>query len=233
MYLQLHGDLPPLDYALNPYKGAAPLPVYSAEYPALGQSCAVNLPNDLLKKSAKSFKDSVKALEKTYDDIRKGKKKIPANDGTMAVDPATAGTVIVQGGKWVIKNWEKITQLFGAVQTLFFSLSAGGINNKTMNRYNANAFGVQMLCQMNSRQILQKIDEIDGEINSVTTQLQSTPRLNVARRITLGIDLASLTQFRLAYQKQLDSMGGVGGVTAAGGGLGIAAAIGLALSLLR
>jgi hypothetical protein len=141
--------------------------------------------------------------------------------------------VVVQGGKWVIKNWEKIRNLFGAVQTLFFSLSAGGINNKTMNRYNANAFGVQMLCQMNSRQILAKIDDIDAQINSVTTQLQSTPRLNVARRITLGIDLASLTQFRLAYQKQLDSMGGVGGVTAAGGGLGIAAAIGLALSLLR
>lgn len=230
MYLQLHGDLPPLDYAENPYKGAAPLPVYSAGYPALGQSCAVNLPNDLLKKSAKSFKDSVKALEKTYDDIRKGKKKIKVNDGTMSVDPATAGTLVVQGGKWVVKNWEKITQLFGAVQTLFFSLSAGAINNKTMSRYNANAFGVQMLCQMNSRQILQKIDEIDGEINSVTTQLQSTSRLNVARRINLGIDLASLTQFRLAYQKQLDSMGGV---TAAGGGLGIAAAIGLALSLLR
>ena len=232
MYLQLHGDLPPLDYAENPYKGAAPLPVYSAGYPALGQSCAVNLPNDLLKKNAKSFKDSVKALEKTYNDIRQGKKKIKINDGTMAVDPATVG-VVVQGGKWVIKNWEKIRNLFGAVQTLFFSLSAGGINNKTMNRYNANAFGVQMLCQMNARQILAKIDDIDAQINSVTTQLQSTPRLNVARRITLGIDLASLTQFRLAYQKQLDSMGGVGGVTAAGGGLGIAAAIGLALSLLR
>ena len=232
MYLQLHGDLPPLDYAENPYKGAAPLPVYSAGYPALGQSCAVNLPNDLLKKNAKSFKDSVKALEKTYNDIRQGKKKIKINDGTMAVDPATVG-VVVQGGKWVIKNWEKIRNLFGAVQTLFFSLSAGGINNKTMNRYNANAFGVQMLCQMNARQILAKIDDIDAQINSVTTQLQSTPRLNVARRITLGIDLASLTQFRLAYQKQLDSMGGVGGVTAAGSGLGIAAAIGLALSLLR
>jgi hypothetical protein len=232
MYLQLHGDLPPLDYAENPYKGAAPLPVYSAGYPALGQSCAVNLPNDLLKKNAKSFKDSVKELEKTYDAIRQGKKKIKINDGTMAVDPATVG-VVVQGGKWVIKNWEKIRNLFGAVQTLFFSLSAGGINNKTMNRYNANAFGVQMLCQMNARQILAKIDDIDAQINSVTTQLQSTPRLNVARRITLGIDLASLTQFRLAYQKQLDSMGGVGGVTAAGGGLGIAAAIGLALSLLR
>ena len=232
MYLQLHGDLPPLNYAENPYKGAAPLPVYSAGYPALGQSCAVNLPNDLLKKNAKSFKDSVKALEKTYDAIRQGKKKIKINDGTMAVDPATVG-VVVQGGKWVIKNWEKIRNLFGAVQTLFFSLSAGGINNKTMNRYNANAFGVQMLCQMNARQILAKIDDIDAQINSVTTQLQSTPRLNVARRITLGIDLASLTQFRLAYQKQLDSMGGVGGVTAAGGGLGIAAAIGLALSLLR
>jgi hypothetical protein len=232
MYLQLHGDLPPLNYAENPYKGAAPLPVYSAGYPALGQSCAVNLPNDLLKKNAKSFKDSVKELEKTYDAIRQGKKKIKINDGTMAVDPATVG-VVVQGGKWVIKNWEKIRNLFGAVQTLFFSLSAGGINNKTMNRYNANAFGVQMLCQMNARQILAKIDDIDAQINSVTTQLQSTPRLNVARRITLGIDLASLTQFRLAYQKQLDSMGGVGGVTAAGGGLGIAAAIGLALSLLR
>ena len=230
MYLQLHGDLPPLDYALNPYKGAAPLPVYSAEYPALGQSCAVNLPNDLLKKSAKSFKDSVKALEKTYDDIRKGKKKIPANDGTMAVDPVT-GSFILQGGKWVIKNWKDITKLFSAVQTLFFSLSAGAINNKTMNRYNANAFGVLMLCQMNSRQILAKIDEIDGEKNSVTTQLQSTSRLNVARRITLGIDLASLTQFRLVYQKQLDSMGGAR--TAGVGGLGIAAAIGLALSLLR
>ena len=229
MYLQLHGDLPPLDYAENPYKGAAPLPVYSAGYPALGQSCAVNLPNDLLKKNAKSFKDSVKALETTYNAIRQGKKKIKINDGTMAVDPSTVA-VVVQGGKWVMKNWEKITQLFGAVQTLFFSLSAGGINNKTMNRYNANAFGVQMLCQMNSRQILAKIDDIDAQINSVTTQLQSTPRLNVARRITLGIDLASLTQFRLAYQKQLDSMGGV---TAAGGGLGIAAAIGLALSLLR
>ena len=229
MYLQLHGDLPPLNYAENPYKGAAPLPVYSAGYPALGQSCAVNLPNDLLKKNAKSFKDSVKALETTYNAIRQGKKKIKINDGTMAVDPATVA-VVVQGGKWVMKNWEKITQLFGAVQTLFFSLSAGGINNKTMNRYNANAFGVQMLCQMNSRQILAKIDDIDAQINSVTTQLQSTSRLNVARRINLGIDLASLTQFRLAYQKQLDSMGGV---TAAGGGLGIAAAIGLALSLLR
>ena len=229
MYLQLHGDLPPLNYAENPYKGAAPLPVYSAGYPALGQSCAVNLPNDLLKKNAKSFKDSVKALETTYNAIRQGKKKIKINDGTMAVDPSTVA-VVVQGGKWVMKNWEKITQLFGAVQTLFFSLSAGGINNKTMNRYNANAFGVQMLCQMNARQILAKIDDIDAQINSVTTQLQSTPRLNVARRITLGIDLASLTQFRLAYQKQLDSMGGV---TAAGGGLGIAAAIGLALSLLR
>ena len=232
MYLQLHGDLPPLNYAENPYKGAAPLPVYSAGYPALGQSCAVNLPNDLLKKNAKSFKDSVKALETTYNAIRQGKKKIKINDGTMAVDPSTVA-VVVQGGKWVMKNWEKITQLFGAVQTLFFSLSAGGINNKTMNRYNANAFGVQMLCQMNSRQILAKIDDIDAQINSVTTQLQSTSRLNVARRINLGIDLASLTQFRLAYQKQLDSMGGVGGVTAAGGGLGIAAAIGLALSLLR
>ena len=232
MYLQLHGDLPPLNYAENPYKGAAPLPVYSAGYPALGQSCAVNLPNDLLKKNAKSFKDSVKALETTYNAIRQGKKKIKINDGTMAVDPSTVA-VVVQGGKWVMKNWEKITQLFGAVQTLFFSLSAGGINNKTMNRYNANAFGVQMLCQMNSRQILAKIDDIDAQINSVTTQLQSTSRLNVARRITLGIDLASLTQFRLAYQKQLDSMGGVGGVTAAGSGLGIAAAIGLALSLLR
>ena len=230
MYLQLHGDLPPLNYAENPYKGAAPLPVYSAGYPALGQSCAVNLPNDLLKKNAKSFKDSVKALETTYNAIRQGKKKIKINDGTMAVDPSTVA-VVVQGGKWVMKNWEKITQLFGAVQTLFFSLSAGGINNKTMNRYNANAFGVQMLCQMNSRQILAKIDDIDAQINSVTTQLQSTSRLNVARRITLGIDLASLTQFRLAYQKQLDSMGG--GVTAAGSGLGIAAAIGLALSLLR
>ena len=229
MYLQLHGDLPPLNYAENPYKGAAPLPVYSAGYPALGQSCAVNLPNDLLKKNAKSFKDSVKALETTYNAIRQGKKKIKINDGTMAVDPSTVA-VVVQGGKWVMKNWEKITQLFGAVQTLFFSLSAGGINNKTMNRYNANAFGVQMLCQMNSRQILAKIDDIDAQINSVTTQLQSTSRLNVARRINLGIDLASLTQFRLAYQKQLDSMGGV---TAAGGGLGIAAAIGLALSLLR
>ena len=229
MYLQLHGDLPPLNYAENPYKGAAPLPVYSAEYPALGQSCAVNLPNDLLKKNAKSFKDSVKALETTYNAIRQGKKKIKINDGTMAVDPSTVA-VVVQGGKWVMKNWEKITQLFGAVQTLFFSLSAGGINNKTMNRYNANAFGVQMLCQMNARQILAKIDDIDAQINSVTTQLQSTSRLNVARRINLGIDLASLTQFRLAYQKQLDSMGGV---TAAGGGLGIAAAIGLALSLLR
>ena len=232
MYLQLHGDLPPLNYAENPYKGAAPLPVYSAGYPALGQSCAVNLPNDLLKKNAKSFKDSVKALETTYNAIRQGKKKIKINDGTMAVDPSTVA-VVVQGGKWVMKNWEKITQLFGAVQTLFFSLSAGGINNKTMNRYNANAFGVQMLCQMNSRQILAKIDDIDAQINSVTTQLQSTSRLNVARRINLGIDLASLTQFRLAYQKQLDSMGGVGGVTAAGSGLGIAAAIGLALSLLR
>ena len=232
MYLQLHGDLPPLNYAENPYKGAAPLPIYSAGYPALGQSCAVNLPNDLLKKNAKSFKDSVKALETTYNAIRQGKKKIKINDGTMAVDPSTVA-VVVQGGKWVMKNWEKITQLFGAVQTLFFSLSAGGINNKTMNRYNANAFGVQMLCQMNARQILAKIDDIDAQINSVTTQLQSTPRLNVARRITLGIDLASLTQFRLAYQKQLDSMGGVGGVTAAGSGLGIAAAIGLALSLLR
>jgi hypothetical protein len=231
MYLQLHGELPPLNYAENPYKGAAPLPVYSAGYPALGQSCAVNLPNDLLKKSAKSFKDSVKALEKTYDDIRKGKKKIPANDGTMAVDPVTGGTLIVQGGKWVIKNWKDITKLFGAVQTLFFSLSAGAINNKTMNRYNANAFGVLMLCQMNSRQILAKIDDIDGEINSVTTQLQSTSRLNVPRRISLGIDLASLTQFRLVYQKQLDSMGGAR--TAGVGGLGIAAAIGLALSLLR
>ena len=229
MYLQLHGNLPPLYDAENPYKGAAPLPVYSAGYPALGQSCAVNLPNDLLKKSAKSFKDSVKALEKTYDDIRKGKKKIPANDGTMAVDPATIA-LVTQGGKWVMKNWEKITQLFGAAQTLFFSLSAGAINNKTMSRYNANAFGVQTLCQMNSRQILAQIDNIDGEINSVTTQLQSTPRLNVIRRSTLGIDLASLTQFRLAYQKQLDSLGGVG---TAGGGLGIAAAIGLALSLLR
>ena len=229
MYLQLHGELPPLNYAENPYKGAAPLPVYSAGYPALGQGCAVNLPNDLLKKNAKSFKDSVKELEKTYDAIRQGKKKIKINDGTMAVDPATIG-VVVQGGKWVVKNWQKITQLFGAVQTLFFSLSAGAINNKTMNRYNANAFGVQMLCQMNSRQILAKIDDIDGEINSVTTQLQSTSRLNVARRVSLGIDLASLTQFRLAYQKQLDSMGGV---TAAGGGLGIAAALGLALSLLR
>jgi hypothetical protein len=232
MYLQLHGDLPPLNYAENPYKGAAPLPVYSAGYPALGQSCAVNLPNDLLKKNAKSFKDSVKALEKTYNDIRTGKKKIKINDGTMAVDPATVAAV-VQGGKWVVKNWEKIRNLFGAVQTLFFSLSAGAINNKTMSRYNANAFGVQMLCQMNSRQILAKIDDIDGEINSVTTQLQSVGRLNVSRRISLGIDLASLTQFRLAYQKQLDSMGGVGGVTAAGSGLGIAAAIGLALSLLR
>jgi hypothetical protein len=89
MYLQLHGDLPPLDYAENPYKGAAPLPVYSAGYPALGQSCAVNLPNDLLKKNAKSFKDSVKELEKTYNAIRQGKKKIKINDGTMAVDPAT------------------------------------------------------------------------------------------------------------------------------------------------
>ena len=232
MYLQLHGDLPPLDYAENPYKGAAPLPVYSAGYPALGQGCAVNLPNDLLKKNAKSFKDSVKELEKTYDVIRQGKKKIKINDGTMAVDPATVG-VVVQGGKWVIKNWEKIRNLFGAVQTLFFSLSAGGINNKTMNRYNANAFGVQTLCQMNSRQILAQIENIDGQINSVTTQLESTFRLNVARRINLGIDLASLTQFRLAYQKQLDSMP-KGGVTAAGGsGLGIAAAIGLALSLLR
>lgn len=231
MYLQLHGELPPLNYAENPYKGAAPLPVYSAGYPALGQSCAVNLPNDLLKKSAKSFKDSVKALEKTYDDIRKGKKKIPANDGTMAVDPVTGGTLIVQGGKWVIKNWKDITKLFGAVQTLFFSISAGAINNKTMNRYNANAFGVLMLCQMNSRQILAKIDDIDGEINSVTTQLQSTSLLNVPRRISLGIDLASLTQFRLVYQKQLDSMGGAR--TAGVGGLGIAAAIGLALSLLR
>ena len=230
MYLQLHGDLPPLNYAENPYKGAAPLPVYSAGYPALGQSCAVNLPNDLLKKNAKSFKDSVKALETTYNAIRQGKKKIKINDGTMAVDPATVA-VVVQGGKWVMKNWEKITQLFGAVQTLFFSLSAGGINNKTMNRYNANAFGVQMLCQMNARQILAKIDDIDAQINSVTTQLQSTPRLNVARRITLGIDLASLTQFRLVYQKQLDSMGGAR--TAGVGGLGIAAAIGLALSLLR
>lgn len=230
MYLQLHGDLPPLDYAENPYKGAAPLPVYSAGYPALGQGCAVNLPNDLLKKSAKSFKDSVKELEKTYDAIRTGKKKIKVNDGTMAVDPATAGVVIVQSGKWVVKNWEKIRNLFGAVQTLFFSLSAGAINNKTMNRYNANAFGVQTLCQMNSRQILAQIENIDGEINSVTTQLESISRLNVARRINLGIDLASLTQFRLAYQKQLDSMGGV---RTAGGGIGIAAALGLALSLLR
>lgn len=230
MYLQLHGDLPPLDYAENPYKGAAPLPVYSAGYPALGQSCAVNLPNDLLKKSAKSFKDSVKELEKTYDAIRTGKKKIKVNDGTMAVDPATAGVVIVQGGKWVVKNWEKIRNLFGAVQTLFFSISAGAINNKSMSRYNANAFGVQNLCQMNARQILAQIEDIDAEINSVTTQLQSTSRLNVIKRTNLGIDLASLTQFRLAYQRQLDSLGGV---RTAGGGLGIAAALGLALSLLR
>jgi hypothetical protein len=230
MYLQLHGDLPPLDYAENPYKGAAPLPVYSAGYPALGQSCAVNLPNDLLKKSAKSFKDSVKELEKTYDAIRTGKKKIKVNDGTMAVDPATAGVVIVQGGKWVVKNWEKIRNLFGAVQTLFFTLSAGAINNKSMNRYNANAFGVQTLCQMNARQILAQIEDIDAQINSVTTQLESTSRLNVLKRTNLGIDLASLTQFRLAYQRQLDSLGGV---RTAGGGLGIAAALGLALSLLR
>lgn len=229
MFLQLHGDLPPLNYAENPYKGAAPLPIYSAGYPALGGICAVSLPQDLLR-DARGFKDSLKALEKTYKDISGGKKKIKVKDSQMAADPGTIA-VVVQGGKWVIKNFDKILALGGALRNLYLSLSVSAINNKTMNRYNANAFGVQNLCAMNTRQILASIDSIDAQINNTLTQIESTPRLNVIRRATLTGELASLTQFRLVFQKQLEAMGGGTGVMT--GGVGLVAAALAALSFLR
>jgi hypothetical protein len=84
---------------------------------------------------------------------------------------------------------------------------------------------------MNTRQILASIDSIDAQINNTLTQIESTPRLNVIRRATLTGELASLTQFRLVFQKQLEAMGGGTGVMT--GGVGLVAAALAALSFLR
>lgn len=211
MYLQMHDNWTSEPnypgFTTDEFASVGKKPMPLKKVYALNGTCSVVLPSALLKTTGQGWLQALKDVIGQYNMIAQGKKDTPqeqvdkskfAQSGQKSMGNASSAINIVT--KWVA--------LGTAVYALIATTANTIINNKAMSWYNANKFGVQDLCAMNAQQVADQLNAIDLTYANLLEQRSQMTIGNVVGRANVSVEIAALSQYRLVYQQQLDSLTG-------------------------
>ena len=188
-YPRRNGPIMPVRYAEDPFAPGSPV-MQTTPYKLLAQSEGIILPDALYPANVEGFKKALESLETLYKNFVENRKKTPQE---ITKTPGMAeGLTLLAAAKAASAVVKLLTT---AARGIAVNLARQNITTQ----YNNNEFNVKNLNTLNPKQISNEITRIDSA-------LETTPKLNVPKKM-------ALSRFRLVYQQRFDQVTGGGGIS--------------------